>query len=289
MGLKKNNPGCNCCDTSTCINEDSTTFTGISIANCPTWTYDINGETLSSLDPNGTYLWSAVFNGPSGTPFCHTGLTPPTNYRLGTTYGPSQCCLAYWTSGNTTTDVDTGITFPYTHSGTNYTATIYARSVAKYELGLSFSVSKTSVGYNFFTRMNVCIYLDIPTARIGFTTIAGRQAYTHLIGSDLYAYVPIPGIGTSDNSTHCQYSRAIGYFTSGTISTPLSQTVSNISNLVVRPASLSCPSTTLSGSPFEIEYYKSIAGIWVRQSTASYTETSGVTASNETIDFELLT
>jgi len=280
MGLKKNNPGCNCCDTSTCINEDPTLFTGVEVTGIPTFSYTINGVTINSLDPDGIYLWSSVFSGPSGFPFCHSGLTPPTNYRLGTTYGPIQCCLAGWRTDSTEDNVDTGITFPYRASGVNYTAKIYIRAFKTFRLLLSYS-STNSVSYEMQSTMNICLWHDIPSGRTPDTiTFLGVTGY--IVGGDVYD-PDATGTSFSDPSK-CITGRTFGYTLSST-------SVLNSGGFVVRPATHTVTATALSTSGnFEIDNYTyTFPGPPVFSSTSQFAESGSVTAGTVSVDVELLT
>jgi hypothetical protein len=271
---KKNSPGCGCC--SPCLNEDATTFTGLEISNCPTFNYVINGVTYNSGDANGVYLWSSVWDGPTN-PFCPDAVYP-TNYRLGSTIAPATCCFAAWKPTDTITTASTGITYPYSHSGTNYTATVHAEVRTRYELIVRSSTS--SVSYGFYISMNICLYDDIPAGR-------GRGAVTE--GSDVFRYVPNPDIGSVGTNQCFTYSRNIGFYSGLFPTLTGEQSVVNVSGSIVRPATLSFTLDPFTGSPFKIDKYRLPPfqnPVFV--SSASYTETSSIGTDPVDIDFELL-
>lgn len=91
MGLKKHNPGCMCCGGggSTCANEDTTTWSAITVSGLPT---GITAGPFSVPDFNGTYMLSAMdpTAGTGGTPCDDIGGEVPIPL-FGTATDPT-CC-----------------------------------------------------------------------------------------------------------------------------------------------------------------------------------------------------
>jgi len=87
MGLKKNSPGCNCCDAGFCLNNDSTKYTGVEISGAQQLTATLAGTSFTGIDPNGVYLWSA-----RNSDSC----TIPSSWRLGNGTVSSGCCQMSW-------------------------------------------------------------------------------------------------------------------------------------------------------------------------------------------------
>jgi hypothetical protein len=88
MGLKKNNPGCGCCDPGPCLNPDTTLYTGLEISGAQILTASLAGTSFTGIDPNGVFLWSAKTGGCS--------FSYPSSWRLGSSLTDGTCCNITW-------------------------------------------------------------------------------------------------------------------------------------------------------------------------------------------------
>jgi hypothetical protein len=187
MGLKKNNPGCNCCGV--CLQEDSTEFAGVEVSGVPTWSIAVNGVSTSSIDPNAVYLWSSAYSHQGvGYGYGSSCVTLPSSWRLGDGITDPNCCVVRW-KNEYTQDVDTGISIPCPCG----TVPIYLR--CDNILNLTVSISKTSVRYEL---RHTCTYGF--TFAIGncMTAIPGAPTtYECTNGATKYTFGARASIGTT--------------------------------------------------------------------------------------------
>ena len=157
MGLKKNNPGCGCCDK--CINGDTNGYEGVAISGLPVFSITMNTGVATTTDPNATYLWSA------STPGSECATTPPASWVLGTNTPTIGCCSRDWTMSTTGT-VNTGITWTCGTGSPTFTTAGTVEVVMHYNSKFRMSISifagswTVSVSYSIVTSLTCDVPAD---------------------------------------------------------------------------------------------------------------------------------
>lgn len=249
MGLKKNSPGCNCCGVpSTCLQEDSRTFTGIEISNAGSWTMGFGSASITSANANASFLWASALTRPAN-PYCWE--TIPANYRLGTTQPSGDCCRVSWETKSSTSFTSTGLVYTTT-SGSTTEHVIEARTSAT--MSFTLIINSTSVELTFFH----------------FTEIVTRLVNTYISGASGNVLYSV-GANGFPPSTRTSVSYSAGY------------SVPNAGGLVGTPSTMSITPTVTRQSWYATKF---ISGVF--DSTVTTDDTLTGTFGTRNITFNLI-
>lgn len=261
MGLKKNSPGCNCCDYGTCLQQDARKWRGVVIDNATVLSATLNGHT-STIDPNADYLWAA-----SDIP------TLPATYRLGNL---GHCEIRWFIETQSLGNL-TGITIPWhcVTPSSSGTAEVTVNFINRLELSLLFYATTVTFrlgyaigiywGYTPTNQPSCANFVNISN-----TTIGGKTGPT------------ANNIGCNVNN---RLSRGI-WTNTGLGDYIYEKTNNNSGGSMVLPAT-DTKSATIEAQGNQFKVFETAPGPVITTTTYTVTDTV-VNGTNYSVDFDLI-
>jgi len=285
-------PGCTCCGTSPCLQEDTTEFIGIEVSGIPAHSHTYGSHTFNYPDFNGIYLWASA-------PGHQGGYTPcaplPENWRLGEGLSGIGCCTFIWELEETEGPYAVGPSWIGSY-GTSFdafgnpltfaTETIELKVKATHTFTFIFRILEDKIEFSYTVTTAYCKFIQnagrIYYKLTGFPT--WWQDYT-ASPDQVYSEVAISytDAGITGTPILCTTPGQVVYTYSGY------QLVDNVSGAIVNPVTFSAgTSSSTSGNEGAVIR-------WKRTFPSGYTELSRQTLTTAsvknsgTISFELLT